>query len=158
MLGDSKVSIHSEVKGTGCWWWRADELCGYKLGVGSLLQPELPTPSSPRPAPASTLEKGITSCSFSQGCPTLGQSAQLQRPLINRKYHSNANRGCPGLCGVTSPERSLAKLWANTHRPQRSLGTLRKEKMKSMMICTRGKVAVVSLCRLSLPFFVSHEV
>lgn len=86
-----------------------------------------PSTQAPSQEPASALGKG-TLHTFSQACSMLGRTAQLQRPPVNRKDHSNANTVWPGLCGVTPPEGSLAELWANTHRPKRRLGRPRKEK------------------------------
>ena len=37
LWGDGRISTHSEVKAAACWWWGADELCGSKEGVRSLL-------------------------------------------------------------------------------------------------------------------------
>lgn len=105
--------------GEGC-WELMDSVAAIK-GWGP------PSTRVPLQEPASALGKR-TLHSLSQACSMLGQTAQLQRPPVNRKDHSNANTAWPGLCGVTPPKGSLAERWANTHSPQRRLGRPRKEK------------------------------
>lgn len=109
--------------GAGCWGWGTlmDPVAAIK-GCGGSFNPSSPAGTSLCPG------KGDPSRSLSQACSMLGRTAQLQRPPVNRKDHSNANTAWPGLCGVTPPEGSLAELWANTHRLQRRPGRPRKEK------------------------------
>jgi hypothetical protein len=77
---------------------------------------------------------------------------------LNRARHSNSNWDHPSLCGVTSPERKLAKPWANTHRPKRTENIDEGKNEKHEDLYQRAFGPGQPFCRLSQPLSAGPEV